>query len=240
MSDYQGLPDKHGLYNPELEKDSCGVGFIANVKGKPSHQIVLDADMILRNMDHRGGCGCEPNTGDGAGILTALPHKFLQKVAKRDLGVTLPAAGKFAAGIVFLPRDSSERAYCKEQLERLIVECGQKVVGWRKVPTQPDVADIGPSARRGEPWIEQIFVEAADGLEGDAFERRLYLARKQASHLLRGDKNLKQRLMFYVCSLSTKVMIYKGMLRPMQILPYYPDLTDPDFETHLAMVHSRF
>ena len=240
MSDYHSFPEKHGLYNPELEKDSCGVGFIANIKGKPSHQIVLDADTILQNMDHRGGCGCEPNTGDGAGILTALPHKFLQKVAKRDLGVDLPAPGKFAAGLVFLPRDSSERTYCKEQLERLIREAGQAVVGWRKVPVEPDLADIGPSARRGEPHIEQIFVAAAEGLEGDTFERRLYMARKQASHLLRNDKNLKQRLMFYVCSLSTKVMIYKGMLRPCQILPYYPDLKDPDFETHLAMVHSRF
>jgi glutamate synthase (NADPH) large chain len=240
MDDNYSFPEKHGLYNPELEKDSCGVGFIANIKGKPSHQIVLDADTILQNMDHRGGCGCERNTGDGAGILTALPHKFLQKVAKRDLGVDLPVPGKFAAGLVFLPRDSSERAYCKEQLERLIREAGQTVVGWRKVPVEPDLADIGPSARRGEPWIEQIFVSAAADLEGDAFERRLYLARKQASHLLRNDKKLKQRLMFYVCSLSTKVMIYKGMLRPCQILPYYPDLKDPDFETHLAMVHSRF
>jgi glutamate synthase (NADPH/NADH) large chain len=240
MTDYHSFPEKHGLYNPELEKDSCGVGFIANIKGIPSHQIVLDADTILQNMDHRGGCGCEANTGDGAGILTALPHKFLQKVAKRDLGVELPAPGKFAAGLVFLPRDSSERTYCKEQLERLIVEAGQTVVGWRKVPVEPDLADIGPSARRGEPCIEQIFVAAAEGLEGDAFERRLYLARKQASHLLRNHPNLKQRLMFYVCSLSTKVMIYKGMLRPCQILPYYPDLKDPDFETHLAMVHSRF
>lgn len=240
MDDNYSFPEKHGLYNPELEKDSCGVGFIANIKGKPSHQIVLDADTILQNMDHRGGCGCERNTGDGAGILTALPHKFLQKVAKRDLGVDLPAPGKFAAGLVFLPRDSSERAFCKEQLERLIQEAGQTVVGWRKVPVEPDLADIGPSARRGEPWIEQIFVSAAADLEGDAFERRLYLARKQASHLLRNDKKLKQRLMFYVCSLSTKVMIYKGMLRPCQILPYYPDLKDPDFETHLAMVHSRF
>ena len=169
MGDYHSFPEKHGLYNPELEKDSCGVGFIANIKGKPSHQIVLDADTILQNMDHRGGCGCEANTGDGAGILTALPHKFLKKVAKRDLGVDLPEPGKFAAGLVFLPRDSSERTYCKAQLERLIREAGQTVVGWRKVPVEPDLADIGPSARRGEPHIEQIFVAAAEGFEGDSF-----------------------------------------------------------------------
>ncbi len=235
-----GLPPAQGLYDPSLEKDSCGVGFVAHVKGKASHQIVLDADEILRNMDHRGACGCEANTGDGAGILTGLPHKFLRKVAKQDLGIDLPEAGKFAAGLIFLPKDLAERELCKRKVNELIVKHGQTLLGWRQVPVDADGADIGPTARAGEPDIEMLFVGAADGLSGEAFERQLYLVRKQASHALRGNPSLKQALLFYVCSLSTKVIIYKGMLTPAQVMPYYLDLADQDYETHLAMVHSRF
>ena len=234
------LPAAQGLYDPELEKDACGVGFIAHIKGLPSHQNVLDADQILQAMDHRGACGCESNTGDGSGIMCGLPHKFLAKVAKQDLGVELPGPGRFAAGLVFLPQDKAERAFCKETIQKLITESGQSLIGWRDVPQMADVADIGPTARASEPCIEQLFVGAADGLEGDAFERKLYMIHKQASHLLRGSDQLKQALMFYICSLSTKVIIYKGMLTPAQVLPYFPDLRDEDFETHLAMVHSRF
>ncbi len=124
-----GFPKAQGLYDPELEKDSCGVGFVAHVKGKPSHQIVLDADEILRNMDHRGACGCESNTGDGAGILTGLPLKFLKKVAKADLNVDLPEAGKFAAGNIFLPKDAGERAHCKKVIDELVAKHGQKLLG---------------------------------------------------------------------------------------------------------------
>ena len=234
------LPAAQGLYDPELEKDACGVGFIAHIKGVPSHQNVLDADQILQAMDHRGACGCESNTGDGSGIMCGLPHKFLAKVAKQDLGVELPGPGRFAAGLVFLPQDKAERALCKETIQKLITESGQSLIGWRDVPQMADVADIGPTARASEPCIEQLFVGAEDGLEGDAFERKLYMIHKQASHLLRGSDQLKQALMFYICSLSTKVIIYKGMLTPAQVLPYFPDLRDEDFETHLAMVHSRF
>lgn len=235
------LPPAQGLYDPEFEKDACGVGFIAHIKGVPSHQNVIDADTILQNMDHRGACGCEPNTGDGSGIMCGLPHKFLRKVAKRDLGVELPEPGQFAAGLVFLPQDADERAACKSKIESLIAQSGQKLIGWRDVPQNTDEADVGPTARAAEPFIEQLFVGAADGLHGDAFDRKLYMIHKQASHALRGpESKLKQALMFYICSLSTKVIIYKGMLTPAQVLPYFPDLQDTDFETHLAMVHSRF
>jgi len=235
-----GFPAKHGLYDPANEKDSCGVGFVAHIKGERSHQIVLDADHILRRMDHRGACGCEPNTGDGSGILTALPHEFLKKVAKRDLQADLPEPGQFSAGLVFLPTDSEERYKCKAVIADLISEFGQKLVGWREPPVDPIGADVGPTARLSEPRIEQLFIAAGEGYEGESFERQLYLIRKRASHMLRGGEELTQAKMFYICSLSTKVIIYKGMLTSSQVMPYFPDLTDTDYTTHLAMVHSRF
>jgi glutamate synthase (NADPH/NADH) large chain len=235
-----GFPRKNGLYDPANEKDSCGVGFVAHIKGKRSHQIVLDADRVLQNMDHRGACGCETNTGDGAGIMTALPDEFLRKVAKVDLGAELPEPGKFAAGVVFLPQDRDERAKCKAVVDQVVAEQGQLLVGWRKVPTDSKKADVGPTALRAEPWSEQLFIAASPGLDADAFERQLYLIRKRCSHTLRTDASMKQAKMFYINSLSTKVIIYKGMLMSWQVLDYYPDLKDDDYTTHLAMVHSRF
>jgi glutamate synthase (NADPH) large chain len=235
-----GRPEAYGLYRPEMEHDSCGVGFVAHIKGIRSHQIVRDADHLLCRMDHRGARGAEPNTGDGAGILTALPHEFLAKAARDAFGIELPRPGRFAAGVVFLPNDARERAICKETVERICEEEGQHLVGWRVVPIDADGADLGETARAAQPHIEQLFIAADDGLEGDAFERKLYLIRKRASHRLRQDESLAQRQQFYVCSLSTKVMIYKGMLTPGQLMAFYPDLADPDYTSHLAMVHSRF
>ncbi|MCR9292709.1 MAG: glutamate synthase large subunit [bacterium] len=234
------LPAKHGLYDPAQEHDSCGVGFVAHIKGVRSHQNVLDAHTLLMNMEHRGGCGCEDNTGDGAGMLTALPYEFIAKVAKADLKADLPEPGKFGAGIVFLPKDRSERERCKAGVNRLIEEHGQRLVGWRDVPQATDAANIGPAARAAEPQIEMLIVAAGGDISGDDFERQLYAIRKRSSHLLRTDETLLQRKLFYICSLSTKVIIYKGMLTTAQVVPYYPDLQDPDFTTHLAMVHSRF
>ena len=232
-------PEIIGLYDPQYEHDSCGVGFVAHIKGQRSHQIILDANDVLINMTHRGACGCEPNTGDGAGFLTALPHEFLAKVAQRDLGITLPVPGQFAAGLVFLPKKTGEREQCKQTVARIVAEQGQRLLGWRPVSTDPDGADIGPSARAAEPAMEQLIIGAAKGLEADAFERQLYTIRKRASYELRSS-SLSQRLMFYICSLSTKVMVYKGMLTPAQVMAYFPDLADPDYRSHLAMVHSRF
>ena len=168
-----GYPEKQGLYDPANEKENCGVGFVAHIKGERNHQIVLDAYDILLAMDHRGACGCESNTGDGAGIMTALPHEFLARVAKDELGVELPEAGKFGAGIVFLPTDEQERAKCKETVERIIQEQGQTLVGWRTVPVDPEGADVGPTALSAMPHIEQLIIAAGEGLEGDAFERKL-------------------------------------------------------------------
>jgi len=235
-----GLPDKKGLYDPANETENCGVGFVAHIKGEPSHQIVEDADHILRRMVHRGACGCETNTGDGAGIMTSLPYAFLIRVAKEAFDVELPEKGQYAAGNVFLPVDETERAHCKKLVNELIEASGQKLIGWRQLPVDPIKADIGPTARHAMPHMEQLFVAAADGVNTEDFERKLYVLRKHATHTVRGDANLKQADMLYFCSLSTKVIVYKGMLNPDQMMPFYPDLTAEDFTAHLAMVHSRF
>lgn len=240
MTDQIGLPSAHGLYDPNNERDSCGVGFVAHIKGERSHQNVKDAHVLLMNMEHRGGCGCEDNTGDGAGMLTALPHEFIAKVAKAELGADLPEPGRFGAGIVFLPRDVQQRERCKQVINDLVEQHGQKLVGWRDVPQATEAANVGPAARAAEPFIEMIIIEAAGELAGDDFERQLYSIRKQSSHVLRTDTTLSEAKLFYICSLSTKVIIYKGMLTTAQLVPYYPDLQDPDYTTHLAMVHSRF
>ncbi|MDP6135565.1 MAG: glutamate synthase large subunit [Arenicellales bacterium] len=229
-----------GLYRSEFEHDSCGVGFVAHIKGHRSHTIIEDAYTVLRNMEHRGACGAEEETGDGAGILTALPHEFLERISRDELKARLPRPGQFGAGVVFLPRRRDQRQICKRAVELIVAEQGQRLVGWRRVPTCAEVAGIGSTARMAEPHIEQLFIAAGPGLEEDAFERQLYLIRKRASHQLRGDPAMDQSQMFYICSLSTRVMIYKGMLRTLQLMDYYPDLSAPDYTTHLAMVHSRF
>ena len=235
-----GFPEKTGLYDPANEKDSCGVGFVADIKGRPSHQIMLDAYHLNSRMDHRGGCGFEANTGDGAGILMALPHTFFAEVAQNELNVTLPEAGKYATGNIFLPQNEKEREFCREAINRIIAEEGQNLLGWREVPTDAEGADVGPAARMAQPYIAQLFIGASDGLDKEAFERKLYIIRKRFTHKLRGDTSLSQAKMLYACSLSTKVIVYKGMLTPGQLFPFYKDLTNPGFETHLAMVHSRF
>jgi glutamate synthase domain-containing protein 1/DNA-binding transcriptional LysR family regulator len=236
---HNGLPQKHGLYDPANEKDSCGVGFIAHIKGVRSHRIVRDACEALRNMDHRGACGCEKNTGDGAGILTAIPDELMRAEAKRLFNVELPEIGRYAVAQVFLPRDAAEREICKSVLQKYVVKEGQKFLGWRPVPTNAKAADIGRTAQAGEPVVEQLFIAAADDLGRTAFCRELYLIRKQAYHEIR-VAGLKQQDMYYVCSFSSRVIIYKGQLTAIQLVPYYPDLADPHYTSHLAMIHSRF
>ena len=235
-----GLPEKTGLYDPAQERDSCGVGLVADIKGRPSHQIMLDAFHVNSRMDHRGGCGFEANTGDGAGILVGLPHDFFRRIARDELGAELPAVGQFAVGNLFLPRSSEERERCRSFIDGIIAEEGQRLVGWRPVPVDAEGANVGPAAQAAQPRIEQLFIAAAEGLEADAFERALYIIRKRFSHALRNDASLSERKLLYACSLSSKVIVYKGMLTPGQLFPFYQDLTNPDFATHMAMVHSRF
>ncbi len=240
LSPGPGFPAAGGLYDPAYEKDACGVGFIAHIKGHKSHGIVEDAITMLKRMDHRGACGCEANTGDGAGILTALPHGFLRAVAERDAGIKLPDAEQFGAGNVFLPRDEAQRKACKDTFARIVAEQGQTLLGWRELPVDPDAANVGPTARSTEPYMQQVFIAGAPGVYGDALERRLYIIRKHASRLIRHESGLTQAKYFYVCSLSTKVIVYKGQLTSGQVMPYYPDLQDERYISHLAMVHSRF
>ena len=235
-----GYPEKTGLYDPSQEKDSCGVGFVANIKGQASHQIMLDAYHLNSRMDHRGGCGFEANTGDGAGILMALPKSFFRRVAKTEFDTNLHDTSQFAVGNIFLPQIDEERDICRLVINQIIAEEGQNLVGWREVPINAKGADVGPAALMAQPRIEQLFIAAAAGLDKEEFERKLYVIRKRFSHRLRLDTSLTEAKQVYACSLSTKVIVYKGMLTPGQLFPFYNDLTNPDFETHMAMVHSRF
>ena len=235
-----GLPPARGLYDPRFEHESCGVGFVCHIKGRASRGIVDDAKHINCSMDHRGGIGYEPNTGDGAGILTSLPHKLLARVARTDIGRSLPEPGRYGVGNVFLPRDPAERHTCKARIETIIAAQGQECLGWRTLPFDAEGADLGSAAVASMPHMEQLFIAAGPHFKGERFERQLYVIRKHASRELRGDERLAERAFLYFSSLSSKVIVYKGMLTPHQLFEYFTDLEDPEYETHLAMVHSRF
>ncbi|MCI0637539.1 MAG: glutamate synthase large subunit [Gemmataceae bacterium] len=253
-------PQRQGLYDPRYEHDACGVGFLADLKNRKSHQIVRDALQILLSLEHRGACGCEANTGDGAGILVQMPHRFLQKECDR-LDFALPNAGDYGCGIVFLPQDPQDRQRCMSAFERVVRDEGQNFLGWRDVPT--DNTPIGPTARKVEPVMKQIFIgnsrphaprggsphaerggsagspHAERGANTLAFERKLYVIRKLVESEIK-HSNIPQREMFYVPSLSLKTLVYKGMLHAPQVPVYFPDLRDPTLESALALVHSRF
>ncbi len=230
-------PGKQGLYDPQFEHDACGVGFVVNVKGRKSHAIIEQALQVLLNLDHRGACGCEANTGDGAGILLQMPHEFL-KVAGREAGVALPGFGEYGVGMVFLPPEPGERQACVQLFERIVAEEGQHFLGWRAVPTINST--LGDTAKASEPFMSQLFIGRNARLTDDmAFERKLYVIRKRAESAIRYG-GLPGGHFFYVSSLSYKTIIYKGMLMPLQLDQYYPDLKHPAMETALALVHSRF
>ncbi len=195
--------------------------------------------LVNSKMDHRGGCGFEENTGDGAGILIASPDSFFQLEAKK-LGIKLPEKDQYAVGNIFLPTLKKERKKCIEVIEKITKQENQVPLGWREVPVDPEGANVGPASKDAQPFIAQYFIGSADNIDENEFDRRLYLIRKQFTHLLRNDKSLKQSKLLYACSLSSSIIVYKGMLTPSQLFPFYPDLKDKDFKTHLAMVHSRF
>jgi len=231
-----------GLYDPAYEHDACGVGFIVDLKSRKSHDIVRKSLQILCNLEHRGACGCEENTGDGAGILIQMPHRFLAKETS-TLGIHLPAPGEYGVGMVYLPQDTAARDRCEKVIEKVIRDEGQKTLGWRTVPT--DNSMIGPSAKRGEPVIRQLFIKKVGGLPVDRpddplyFERKLYVIRKMIEKAIKLS-SIPQKDMVYVPSLSSRTLIYKGMLNAPQVDAYFPDLRDSALESALALVHSRF
>jgi len=233
-----GLPPKQGLYDPQFEHDACGLGFVVNIKGKKSHQLVTDALQILVNLDHRGACGCEVNTGDGAGILMQVPHDFLMAQTAK-LGFKLPAFGQYGVGMLFLPKNAAEREVIKAELAKIISDEGQTLLGWRDVPT--DNSSLGKTAVSAEPFMEQVFIGRNPALKDDAaFERKLYVIRKIAEQRIRYSGKIPGGKWFYVSSLSSRTLTYKGMLLTEQMAKYYPDLCDETMTTALALVHSRF
>jgi len=226
-----------GLYDPRHEHDACGVGFVVNIKGRPSHEIVEQALTVLCNLQHRGASGSEVNTGDGAGILMQMPHRFLARVTG-EAGLALPEPGRYGAAVVFLPTDAAEQAEAKATMARIIAEEGQRLVGWRDVPV--DASPVGPTAGQCRPAFQQVFIERGEGIaDEEAFERRLYVIRKRVEHAV-ANSDLDQRALFYLPGLSCRTLTYKGMLLATQLEQVFPDLSDPDMESALALVHQRF
>jgi glutamate synthase (ferredoxin) len=231
-------PPKQGLYDPQFEHDSCGVGFVVNIKGQKSHAIVEQALQALCNLDHRGACGCEANTGDGAGILMQVPHEFLV-AATANSGFKLPAAGQYGLGMLFMPKNPAERGAVMAAFANIVSGEGQTVLGWRDIPT--DNASLGKTAVAAEPHMMQVFIGRNPALSDDlAFERKLYVIRKLAEQQIRYGGKIAGGNWFYISSLSCRTAVYKGMLMPEQVEKYYPDLRAPGMTSALALVHSRF
>ncbi|MGA9883957.1 MAG: glutamate synthase large subunit [Candidatus Acidiferrales bacterium] len=233
---FSGFPPPQGLYDPRHEHDACGVGLVANIEGKKSHEIVMKGVQILINLTHRGACGCDPQTGDGAGILIQIPHTFFDRECAR-LGFSLPAAGEYGVGMVFLPVDRQERLLCEGIIEKAAKEQGLSVLGWRDTPINGNT--IGRLARNTQPYIEQIFIRRGRDMDQDALERRLYLVRKHAENVV-AQSDMKEKDFFYVPSLSSRTIVYKGLLLAPQITHFYKELSDPDVTSGLCLVHQRF
>lgn len=230
-------PGKQGLYDPAYEHDACGVGFVVDIKGRKTHKILQQGLQILTNLDHRGACGSEVNTGDGAGVLLQMPHKFLKEAAKKAR-IDLPNPGEYGCGIIFLPRNPTLRRRIEEKFEQIVQSEGQTVLGWRTVPTSNSM--LGETAKSCEPLMRQVFVGRNAQIDNElAFERKLYVIRKRAYSEIRAS-TMEGAASWYVASLSHKTLVYKGMLLTAQLGPYFPDLTNPLMETALALVHSRF
>ncbi|MGH7915975.1 MAG: glutamate synthase central domain-containing protein, partial [Candidatus Binataceae bacterium] len=237
MHRYRGIPSPQGLYDPAHEHDACGVGFVVNIKGEASHDIVLKGLQVLDNLTHRGACGCDPLTGDGAGVLMRIPHEFFARESEK-LGFMLPTPRAYGVGMVFLPLETEKRNACEEIFERIVREEGQRFLGWRNVPVVESAC--GTIARQGLPAIRQIFIgRSADIEDEETLERKLYVIRKRVTNEA-AKLSLAEGELFYVCSLSSSTIVYKGQLISHQIPRFYPDLLDPAMVTALVMVHQRF
>src|SRR5665213_2113314 len=226
-----------GLYHPSFERDSCGIGFVANIKGNKSHQIISDALTILENMEHRGACGCETNTGDGAGIMIQTPHEFFFDECIR-LGIHLPAYGRYGVGVLFFPRDIMLKEECRDIFNRAAEKLGLEVLGYRKVPVNPD--GLGATALSVEPEIEQVFIASPDHISNpEELERKLFILRNYSSHTIANTVK-KDPIGFYVASLSYKTVVYKGQLTSLQVRDYFPDLRNNRVVSAFGLIHSRF
>src|SRR6202167_1854897 len=233
-----GLPPAQGLYHPAHEHDACGIGFVASIRGEKSHEIIRKGIEVLVNLTHRGACGCDPEPGDGAGVLIQIPHKFFARECSK-IGFQLPEPGAYGVGMTFLPVEKHERLQCEGILERIVREEGLTVLGWRDTPTFASA--IGRVARASQPYIQQIFVGRGEGtnLDEDAFERKLYVVRKRAETEV-GQSEIADREIFYIPSLSARTIVYKGLLLAPQITNFYKELSDPDVMSALCLVHQRF
>ncbi len=231
-----GYPPKQGLYDPQNEHDACGFGFVVDIQGRRSHDIVKQAMQVVLNLEHRGAAGAEKNTGDGAGILLQTPHELLRRECDRA-GIRLRAPGHYAAGMVFLPQDEASREACGRKLEDAVRTEGQTVLGWREVPY--DASTLGSTAQASQPVIRQILVGREDLADEAAFERKLYVIRRLAEKAV-SRSSIPGRGAFYVPSLSHKTVVYKGMLNAGQLREFYPDLSDPAVVSSIALVHARF
>ena len=230
------LPHPQGLYDPANEHDACGLGFVVNIKGEASHDIVLKGLQILVNLAHRGASGCDAETGDGAGVLIQIPHKFFAKETA-PLGFTLPAPGEYGVAMCFLPVERQQRLVCEGLIERTAREERLVVLGWRDTPVEGDA--IGRVARASQPYIQQLFVARPAGMDGDEFERRLYVVRKRAESQV-ANSEMRDKGFFYIPSFSSRTIVYKGLLLANQIGEFYGELLDPDTVSAMCLVHQRF
>ena len=229
--------EKYGLYDSGFEHDSCGVGFVCNIKGKKSNELIKQGLKVLKRLSHRGATGSDPKTGDGAGILIQTPHEFFVK-ACCEIKISLPAYAEYGTGLVFLPGLTKERKFCKDIFTRVIKEEGQVLLGWRAVPV--DATDIGKAARETAPVIEQPFIGKSKALKDQlSFERRLYIIRKKIENIIRAS-SLKQKTFFYIANLSSRTFSYKGLLMPYQLENFFLDLKTEEIKSALCLVHSRY
>ena len=231
-----GIPPAQGLYHPAHEHDACGIGFVASISGTKSHDIIEKGIHVLLNLAHRGACGCDPETGDGAGVLIQIPHKFFARECEK-LGFKLPKAKAYGVGMIFLPVEKHPRLQCEGILERIIQEEGLTLLGWRDTPVYASA--IGRVARASQPYIQQVFIGCAAGTNEDAFERKLYVVRKRAENEIR-ESGMEDAETFYIPSLSCRTIVYKGLLLAPQIENFYRELSDPDVVSALCLVHQRF
>ncbi len=230
-------PCKEGLYDPEFEHDACGVGFVAHLKGEQSHNIVALGLELLTNLEHRGAVGAEKNSGDGAGILTQMPDRFLRRVVKKSSNIDLPPFGSYGVGVVFVPREPNAYSETQSIVEQCIEELGQESLGWRKVPTES--SSLGESVKAVEPIVKQVFIKKDEGIDTETFERKLFVIRKYAQARVTASP-IRGTGYFYIPSMSSKTISYKGQLITEQLPLYFPDLEEEDYESAIALVHSRF